>query len=404
VRQALPRALALLVALAAAAPTPVQFRDDFDAVATDPDAERGWAFFTGDGDATMDFRQGGEGYASIHVDARADSRNVWWALIHREVSRDMDLARLRRPGYEVRIEARIRVSHAPRRVNLQVLTRRTTDYHSHLMEYDIPDSETWHTISMTTRGFEAEADDALLGHLALMDWGRERYRVDLDYLKVDVVDTATAGPDQGAAVPYHPPVPDPAAFAQALRAAHDSMIDLEHTDANLNDWSVRAGTARTRLLTVDGTRYAILRWDLGRYTGREAAGHGLLELTTHSVERKSEETQDSGLVRVVELLDGDPRWDQRTVSAASLCGGLPLSRVLNPQMIIDWPVTEGEGARTLFTISRPVLQRMLDGRTLGFAIQPLGPIKAAFYAMEDGAGERAARLLFDLEPERAPDD
>src|SRR5262249_6079263 len=135
-------ALAALLGLRTAESASAQFRDDFDTVALDPDAKTGWEFFTGDGTATMDFRQGGAGYASIFVDATTDGRGIWWALIEREVSAGMDLSLLRRPGHEVRIEARIRVSHAPRRVNMQVLTRRTTDYYSHLMEFDIPDAET----------------------------------------------------------------------------------------------------------------------------------------------------------------------------------------------------------------------------------------------------------------------
>jgi hypothetical protein len=392
------RALGALLGLVAAGRATAQFRDDFDSVAIDPDARTGWAFFTGDGTATMDFRAGGVGYASILVDATTDRRGIWWALVHREVSGAMDLSLLRSPGHEVRIEARIRVSQAPRRVNLQVLTRRTTDYHSHLMEYDIPDTEGWHTISMTTRGFDAGPGDTLLGHLALMDWGLERYRVDLDYLKVDIVDAATAGPDVGAAVPYHPPLPDPARFGQAVSVSHDSMIDLEHPDVNLDDWSVREGARRIRLLSVDATRYVILRFDLSAFAGRKAAGPGLLELTTHSLERKAEEPKDFGLVRVVEVLGGDPEWDQKTVTADRLCRGQPLDRVLNTQMIIDWPVTEGDGGKTYFTISRPVLQRMLDGRTLGLALKPLGAIKAAFHSLENDRGQHAARLLFDLEP------
>ena len=394
-------AVVALLGILSAEPASAQFRDDFDTIALDPDGKTGWEFFAGDGTATMDFRQGGPGYASILVDATTDRRGIWWALIDREVSSGMDLSLLRRPGHEVRIEARIRVSHAPRRVNLQVLTRRSTDYHSHLMEYDIPDTESWHTISMTTRGFDAGPGDTLLGHLALMDWGLERYRVDLDYLKVDIVDVATAPPDVGGPVPYHPPLADPRAFRHAVSVAQDGIIDVENTDVNLGDWGVQEGERRTSLLSVDSTRYAILRWDLRAFAGKKAKGAGLLELTTHSVERKAEEVKDFGIVRVVEILGGDPEWSRKTVTADSLCRGQPLNRVLNTQMIIDWPVTEGDGGKTYFTISRPALQRMLDGKTLGLAVKPLGAIKAAFHSLADGGGAHAGRLLFDLEADRS---
>lgn len=90
-----------------------QFIDDFNdvAIAKDPRGINGWAFFTGDGKATMDFQQG-DGYASILVDSTKDKRNIWWALIKRRVSADLDLNLLKKSGFELRIEARIRLSHA----------------------------------------------------------------------------------------------------------------------------------------------------------------------------------------------------------------------------------------------------------------------------------------------------
>lgn len=375
-----------------------QFLDDFGgpSIPTDPSGAQGWSFFTGDGEATMDFRYGGDGHASIEVDATRDKRGIWWALVKRRVSDRMDLSRLQQPGLELRIEARIRVSHAPRRVNLHLNTQKTTDFHSHLMEFDIPDDQDWHTISMTTRDFPAAPGDTVFGQLALMDWGLEKYRVDLDYFKVDVVDVALAGPDKGAQVPYHPPIPDLRTFAQEAGVAHDGMIDLDNPGVNLNNWSVHDGAGRKNLLTVNGTQYVILRWDLSAFAGKQVADHGVLELTTYSVQRSTDDSKDFGMVRVVEILGGDPAWDQRTVTTDSFCHGQPLDRVLNSQMIIDYRVTEGAGAKTHLTISKPVLQRMIAGRTLGIAIRPLGAIGASFEAMENDGGRRSARLLFNL--------
>jgi hypothetical protein len=392
-----PLVVAILI-LFAAGRAAAQFIDDFDgpAIRTDPSGVDGWSFFTGDGEATIDFRQGGEGHASIVVDATRDRRGIWWALIKHKVSDGMELGLLKQPGHELRIEARIRVSHAPRRVNLHLNTQKTTDFHSHLMEFDIPDTQGWHTISMTTRDFDAVPGDTVFGQMALMDWGLETYRVDVDYFKVDVVDVARAGPDQGAPVPYHPPIPDLRTFAQEARVAQDGIIDLENPDVNLNNWSVRDATGTRRLLAVSGRQYVILRWDLSAFAGREVADHGVLELTTHAVQRSSDDLKDFGIVRVVEILGGDPAWDQRTVTTNSFCRGQPIDRVLNSQMIIDYPVSEGEGGRTHLTISRPVLQRLIDGKTLGIAVKPLGSIHASFEAMENDGGRRAARLLFNL--------
>jgi hypothetical protein len=392
------RAAAAMLGLLVGRAAQAQFVDPFDTVAIDPSGKKGWRLATGDGKATLRLLPGGPGHASLRVDASRDRRGIWWALIEREVSGGMDLRRLSQPGQEVRIEARVRVSHAPRRVNLQMLTDRTTDYHAHLMEYDLPDTGRWHTISMTTRGFEVAPGETVIGHLALMDWGLDKYRVDVDYIKVDIVDVARAGPDHGAAVPYHPPVADPARFAVALPVAHDAMIDRDSPQVNLNDWSVRDGSRTLRVLTVDGTRDLILRWDLASLTGRRVAGHGLLELTTHSVQRKGAAMKDFGLLRAVEILGGEPRWDQNTVTAQSFCRGQPLSRVFNPQMIIDWPASEADGKKTYLTISRPVLQRLIDGQTRGIAVRPLGALSASFYASEQDAGKNAPRLLLNLAP------
>jgi hypothetical protein len=397
-----PWRLAIVVLLFfAVTPVPVaraQFIDDFNggSIQADPSGRNGWAFFTGDGKATMAFQPGGDGYASMRVDATEDRRGIWWALIKRNVSGRMDLQQLGRPEFELRIEARIRVSHAPRRVNLHLNTQRTTDFHSHLLEFDIPDSENWHTIGMTTRDFSAVPGDTVFGQLALIDWGLEKYRVDIDYFKVDVVDITRAGPDKGVAVPYHPPIPDPKTFRQSARVTEDSIIDLESPDVNLNNWYVQDGSTRKRILTVNGAQYVILRFDVSAFSRRQVADHGLLELTTQSVQRTAEPLKDFGMVRVVEILGGDPAWAQATVTSDSLRRGQPLDRVLNSQMIIDWPVTEGDGGKTYFTISRPVLQRIIDGRTLGIAIKPLGSINAAFYALEHDGGRLGGRLLLNL--------
>jgi hypothetical protein len=377
-----------------------QFIDDFNSpsVQTDPDGTKGWMFLAGDGTATMNFRQGGDGYASIFVDGTTDKRGIWWALVERKVSDKMDLSLMQKPGHEFRIEARIRVSHAPRRVNLQVATQRSTDDDANLMEYDIPDTTSWHVISMTTHNFDAKPGDTVIGHMALMDWGLEKYRVDVDYIKVDIVDATTAGPDKGDPIPYHPPIANPATFAKVVPVAQDSMIDLRNSDVNENDWSVQdRAKGKINLLTVDETHHVILRWDLSAFVGKKVAGQGLLELTTYSAQSKSEHVKDFGLVRVVEILGGDPKWEQQTVTTDSFCQYEPLDRVLNTQMIIDWPVSPGDGAKTYLTISRPVLQRMIDGKTHGIAIKALGAINASFYPMEAEAGRYSARLRFNLQ-------
>jgi hypothetical protein len=239
--------------------------------------------------------------------------------------------------------------------------------------------------------------------MALMDWGLGRYRVDVDYVRVDVVEAAKAGPDLGPPIPYHPSVADPAGFARVLPVAADMTVDLADPGVNLNDWTITDPGGRAAVVSAGGTRVALLRWDFGRLAGRKAAGPGLLELTTRTVELAAKERPDFGLLRVVEIIGGKPAWDERAATWADISQGAPRDLVLNPQMIIDWPVTAGDGGKTYLTIPVPVLQRLLDGKTIGIALTPLGAINASFYAREERGGTVAARLRFDLKEDQSPE-
>jgi hypothetical protein len=373
-----------------------QFRDDFDSPAI-----QGWRFQTGEGAATMDFRQG-DGYGSILVDATSDKRGIWWAIIKRNVTGSLDLAKLSEPGRALRVEARIRVSHAPRRVNLSLNTQKTRDFHKDLMEFDMARPDQWEVISFTDPDLRAVPGDTVNVQLALMDWGIAKYRVDVDYFKVDVVDVATAGPDRGSAVPYRPPIADPKSFSEAAEAQQDGVVDLQFPADNFSKWNASSASGSTRVITVSGTQRAIMRWDLRRYAGRKAAGSGILELTTHSIAWPGPGKVDFGGVRISVIVGGDPAWDRKTVTLDSLRKGKPLDEVVNSQMIIDVEVAEGTlpvapGSKVLVTISKPVLQRLLDGVTTGIALVPLGPINANFYASDPDSGGHGARLLFNVE-------
>jgi hypothetical protein len=387
--------LSLLVVNCASA----QFLDSFKnkSLALDSWGVNGWAFYAGDGSASMTFSQSGNGYASIRVDATNDKRGIWWALIKRCISNDMNLSLLRDPRHSLRIEARIRVSDAPKRINLHLNTQRTTDFHTHLMEFDIPDTTNWHTISMTTHGFDTVPGDTVYGQLALMDWGLEKYRVDIDYFKVDIVDADSSAVDLGVQVPYHPPVPDVNSFKYHLPVVHDCAIDLDYPNLNFNNWSIQDEKGRINLLTVSGSQFVILRWDLQEHSGQEPNGSGLLELTTYSLLRSPEYAKDFGMIRIVEIIGGDSAWDQKDVTADRFFRGLPSTKALNSQMVIDVDITPERGGKTLATIPKVVLQRLLKGKTRGLAIKPLGAVSASFYGMEYHDEALTAKLHFNLD-------
>jgi hypothetical protein len=343
----------------------------------------------------MKFLQG-ENYASIFVDATKDFHNTWWALIRHRVSEKMDLSKLAKGGYGLRIETKIRVNSAPKRINLHLNTPMTTDFHSQLMEYDIPDTTDWHIISMTLKDFPAEPGDDIYAQMALMDWGPGKYRIDIDYYKVDVVKIDSVGRDLGMPLPYRPFIPKTGTFDMHIPVAQNAVIDKNYRMMNFKDWSLIGKNDTVNVLAVSGTQITILRWDLTEFTGMKADGAGLLELTAHSVQKTASYIKDFGQIRVIEILSGDQDWDQETVTYESLMQGKNVDEVINSQMIIDIDVNTGKTGKTFATISQPVLQRLLEGKTKGIAIRPLGAVNALFYPVSNNI-ENSPKLHFNIE-------
>ena len=375
-----------------------QFIDDFN-----KNKIEGWFFFTGDGAASMDFIPM-NGYARIVVDGRKDRDNVYWTLIKRDVTKYLDLGKLKNPEYQLRVEARVRLHNAPRRVNFMVNTQRTTDYHIDLMEYDIPDTTSWHTISMTTKKFDAHPGDTVYVQLCATDYGLGKYYVDVDYYRADIVNVKNAGPDKGVLVPYHPTIPDISTFSNRLEVTHDCLINRDFPEINFNDWHVKEKEGDARVLTVNGNQWAVLRWDFGKYKDAKADGAGVLELTTQSVSGGGNYIaaygedfgMEFGRVRVIEILGGDPEWNQKSVTFNSLTQGKSYADVFNAQMIYDTEVSSKPGSKTYITISKPVLERLFSGKTKGLLIRPLGSIDASFYASENRTGSSGPVLYFNI--------
>lgn len=386
----------LLICLVVPCLCPAQFMDQFDQGATE-----GWDYYTGDGVAKVEFVPG-DGVARMRVDATQDKQNVWWAIIKRDVSDSLDLDKLKDPSHELRVEARIRLSVAPRRVNFMINTQRTTDFHEQLREFDIPDTD-WHTISMTTTDLDAVSGDSLFVQLGATDWGHDSYHVDLDYYRADIVDVSTAGPDKGEPLVYHPPLPELGAFSHHLEVAHDAVIHADFPDVNFHDWRIGAQPAEARVLTVNANQSAVLRWDFEGYKNAKADGAGLLELTTHSVAKGGNYIgaygEDLGIefgkVRIFEIMGGDPDWDQRTVTYQTFAQGSGRTETINGQTTFDTELTVTAGGKTFITLSRPVMQRLLDGQTRGLIIRPLGAIAASIYDSDDASEGNAPTLHFN---------
>jgi hypothetical protein len=376
-----------------------QFIDEFDK----QEIDKAWQLMTGDGTPTMKLLQK-NGYATVYVDGSTDKQNVYWTLIKRNIASYMDMKKLVDPDYELRVEAKVRIHNPPRRVNFMVNTQRITNFHRDLMEFDLPDTS-WHVISMTTNQLDAVPGDQLNVQFCVTDFGLHQYEVDVDYYKADIINIKTAGRDKGPAVPYHPPIPSVSAFSNHLIVTHDALINSDFPEVNFNNWKVKEGTGEKRILTINGHQWAVLRWDLEKYKNRIADGAGVFEFTTYSTPSggnymKAYEPgygEEFPRVRIIEILGGEPKWEQDKVTYNTLMQGKDYHEIFNEQMIYDVEMKEIPGAKNYITISQPVLQRLLNGTTKGLLIRPLGAIDASFYASENSGGIVVPKLHFNIE-------
>lgn len=366
------------------------FADDFN------HSVAGWQTLTGDGEAQLTLIPM-DGFARMQVDATKDHHNIYWTIIKRDVAPSLDMEKLKSPDYELRVEARVRASHAPRRVNFMINTQRTTDYHQHLREYDLDQTTDWQVISMTTRNLDAEPGDQVNVQLGVTDWGPGQYHLDVDYYRAEVVPVKNAKADLGEPLVYHPAIPALESFKHHLKVNQDVSINAAFPLVNFNNWT----SGNTRVFTVSAGQYPLLRWDLQNFRGQKAMGAAVLELTTESIQKGGNYVaalgEDFGIefdkVRVFEILGGETNWQQNTVTFKSFTQGKDLQSTINGQMIFDTEVAPANG-KTRVTIPRPVLQRLLDGTTHGLLLQPLGALEVSFYDSEHGDGSQAATLHF----------
>lgn len=386
-------ALALPVSAAAASKGLVETFDS--PLAKDPEGRNGWGTLTGDGEATMTFDVA-DGKGIVTIDASKDRRNIWWAIIKREATRHIDTRELFKPGRELRIEARIRLSDAPRRVNLSINHTRTTDFHANLAEYDIPDTG-WHTISFTTTKpeFDARPGDEIFAQLALIDAGRAVYKIEIDNFKVTVVDPITAGPDLGERLPYRPEAHALSDYAHSAAVIEDATIDAGYPWVNFKDWSDHTMDAREPLLAIGSAQTALLRFDFAGQKDKTPDGWGVLVLTTQNVSLADIDLEEFGYLRTVEIQAGDPAWTRDTVTYDSFFGGKPWLDVLNGQLMIDLPPVTKRGEKMLIPVSPPVLKRLLSGETKGLAIYAQGAVSASYYSGRASHPGRRPKLYFN---------
>jgi len=357
----------------------------------------GWRVIAGSGDlmaySTVKLTQeNGKGY--FWIDATKDRRNIWWAVMNHEITEHIDRSMLSNPGKAIRIEAKVRLPK-PRRFNMSLNHTSTADYHDDLAEFDIVDSD-WHVVSYTNFEFGAKPADRVYVQLAVMDAGREVITVELDYLKVTIVDADTAPPDLGNPIPYRPTLKGPEDFSRSLIVAEDAIIDSEYTWVNFSKW-YDASTDSQPLLSISGSQTSILRWDFSQFSGRKPDGWGILVLTTHNVHYAPLELEEFGYIRLVEIKDGDPAWTRDKVTFESLLQGKEKNDVIHPQLVMDTSPEVNKDTKTIIPLSPTVMKRLFSGETKGLAIYSQGAVNASFASSEAIQPNHRPVLYFELE-------
>ena len=375
-------AAALLGQIAAA-----DFVEDFHgkALATDPSFKTGWGTLTGSGEATVSLTQKNH-HGFMTVDARADKRNIFWALIKRAVTKDVDMAALVKPGHALRVEMKLRLSDAPRRVHFQINTNRTTDYHANLREFDIADTD-WHTIAWTNTGLDVKPGDDVFLTLGMTDLGRAVYTAEIAYVKASVVDAPN---DLGNPLPYRPVLA--ARFANNLTVAEDAIIDSAYPWVNLKDWtelSTDEGTLGIHVDAISGSQITILKFDLSAFKGKTVDGWGELELTTATAGWAATNLEEFGYIRAVEIKNTAPDFQRATVTWDNFFAGRPLLEVLNGQLFYDvQPALQRDG-KTIIALNPAVMQRLVDGTSRGIALYGQGALNLSFASSQaPGEGSR----------------
>ncbi|MBB4660285.1 hypothetical protein [Parvularcula dongshanensis] len=300
------------------------------------DAPDGWTTQTGSGEAVAAFAAK-DGVGVLEIDATADERNVWWAIMRHRIAPPLHVTAMR--DRAVRITARVRTDSAPRRINMHVNHTSTTDFHSHLKEYDLAEAGTWYEVSMTTDGFSPGEEDEVFVQIAAMDWGTRTYRLEVDWITAELIDPRDAPPDLGMPLAYRPHLPPPAVWPRSVAA------------------DLKAGSRAPQLAVGKGV---VTRLDFPSEAFAGVRGWGLLTLTTRSLSPPPDgDDPDNGLVRIREVLaEGD--------------------RVVE-QTVIDFRPAAPGGVSAV-PINPAVMARLASGRTSGLMLSPLGDIEAAFDA------------------------
>lgn len=177
-----------------------------------------------------------------------------------------------------------------------------------------------------------------------------------------------------------------------LAATQDALIDSAWPATNFASWTTASGEA---VLTLDGTKIALLQWDFQNLANRLITGDGTLEIYTHSTLHLSTSGAAAPLIRV-RTINPAASWTEATVTYTSFVDVGDLDSVLSQSPVGEATPTRNRLTRTVLSIPEAALLSLQDGSAAGLALQLTGPMALSLFSREAYAGLYAARLAFNV--------
>lgn len=353
-----------------------------------------WYTEYGDGELKA-YVEAKENFIRFQVDATQEPYNVWWATVKRSIpfkpNTPQDYSQKK-----LWIEAKVKPSHAIRRLNMRLYNQRTTDHHEYLKEFDLSDTVNWHTIRFSPAGLRYLPGDQLTCHLALIDWGNQKFHLDIKDVKVFFGENQDRFRESDNALVYHPepkPIED---FENQLPIQRDAMLDLAFPNRILKGWGKLATNGDyINLLSVSHNLIPILAWDFTPVKEHLVEGWGLLRLKINTSSQVKNPEHEFGRIRIHEIIGGKNDWDKEKLTFNNFSQGLSLWNIINEQMVIDMDVPKGNDRWLDIPLSPIVIQRLINGKSKGLAILPLGSIQVSFYTLEAQRSEYVPTLYFN---------
>ena len=79
-------------------------------------------------------------------------------------------------------------------------------------------------------------------------------------------------------------------------------------------------------------------------------------------------------IRLVEIISDNDDWSSETITFNKFIANSTDGIIFNPQPIYDLKIPDTKNHKLYFTVSKYVINRIINGKSKGLALEALGPI------------------------------